>query len=722
MKRWVAIDASCVAVIVLLTGRAAHAEGTSELEGLLDQPIVVAASKTAETESAAPGTATVLTSDDLRRYGIHTIAEAIDFLSLGAATSTGPAGTEVGARGVLLSGDHNDHVLLLVNGHPVNEPLFGGANFDRAAGIPMEIVDHIEVILGPGSVLYGTGAMLGVVNVVTRHAQSYQGLHLVGETDLLHSVRAGAGAGYEFNLLGAQSELTAAVEYFTKSGPDLAFPVRPFDRNPGGTWGGTASQSNTSEVSSAILRLKSGNLEVNLRGSIDRVGNLNPILLFDHPMNRTLERWGSVDISYRIPISPIVDLTTRVYGDAAERQHHEITGTFFGCAADSCDFTTPGVAHSAGAEARTSLDWLTSGRFVTLLGVDARLRFVAYKFDHVSPLTNAPLENTVSNFQETDVPVGAYAQQTWQPAQWLSFNGGLRFDKDPRFSGVFSPRIAATVVPWTGGAFKAIYSEAFRAPSWIETNSSGPVQLVADESVDGVHGVRHLEPEKVRMYELSVDQTLGSQRIRFGAFLYEWKNLVGLHQFGDAELRATAAAGVLGDIPYSPDLIVTQYRNIQSVNDYGFNLGYEGSLLAGNLRYGASVTATIARDTNELTLPVAAQAFGNARISYDLGGGLPVVSLAARFQGRRVVDIAYTGGFAPTPRTTPVLELRATLAGPVPVVKGLSYRATSAYAFQSFEPYGVGPVQTTASGQQQPDLLPNPSGAFVETLGLQYDF
>ncbi len=54
------------------------------------------------------------------------------------------------------------------DGHAINEPLFGTARFDRGAGIPLEMVDHIEVILGPGSVLYGSNAMLGVINVITK--------------------------------------------------------------------------------------------------------------------------------------------------------------------------------------------------------------------------------------------------------------------------------------------------------------------------------------------------------------------------------------------------------------------------------------------------------------------------------------------------------------------------------------------------------------------------
>src|SRR5690242_9084822 len=80
---------------------------------------------------------------------------------------------EVGARGVLLTADFGNHVLLLLNGQILNEQWDGTAYFERGAAIPWELIDHIEVILGPGSVLYGSNAMLGVINVVTRRAQDY---------------------------------------------------------------------------------------------------------------------------------------------------------------------------------------------------------------------------------------------------------------------------------------------------------------------------------------------------------------------------------------------------------------------------------------------------------------------------------------------------------------------------------------------------------------------
>ena len=58
--------------------RSARAEDTSALEGLLSEPIVSSASKQAEDASSAPALSTSLTAEDLRRYGVRTLAEARD--------------------------------------------------------------------------------------------------------------------------------------------------------------------------------------------------------------------------------------------------------------------------------------------------------------------------------------------------------------------------------------------------------------------------------------------------------------------------------------------------------------------------------------------------------------------------------------------------------------------------------------------------------------------
>jgi hypothetical protein len=130
-----------VSAAALLVTPGARADDTSDLESLLDEDVITTASTRAERASAAPATSVTLTAEDLQTYGVRTLAEAINFLGLGLVTSDPLRTPEIGARGVLLSNDDGKHVLLLVNGHAINDPLYGAARFDQGAGVPIGLDD-----------------------------------------------------------------------------------------------------------------------------------------------------------------------------------------------------------------------------------------------------------------------------------------------------------------------------------------------------------------------------------------------------------------------------------------------------------------------------------------------------------------------------------------------------------------------------------------------------
>ena len=142
------------------------------------------------------------------------------------------------------------------------------------------------------------------------------------------------------------------------------------------------------------------------------------------------------------------------------------------------------------------------------------------------------------------------------------------------------------------------------------------------------------------------------------------------------------------------------------------------------MRFGANVTIADADrdgpDGNNADLTVTPKVFGNARVSYALPPGFPVIGLAALFFGERLADRANDGGFMPTPKAPPQVEARLTLSGDVPGVAGLSYRATVDAALASHNPYVVGPVQ--AATPDQPSAQLSPVDRFRVGVGLWYRF
>ena len=93
----------------------------------------------------------------------------------GFYTSYNRSNLYLGVRGFMRPGDFNARELLLVNGHRLNDNIYGGAAIGIGFSLDLDLVDHIEVVRGPGSSLFGTNAMFAVINVITRSVGSDNG-------------------------------------------------------------------------------------------------------------------------------------------------------------------------------------------------------------------------------------------------------------------------------------------------------------------------------------------------------------------------------------------------------------------------------------------------------------------------------------------------------------------------------------------------------------------
>jgi outer membrane receptor for ferrienterochelin and colicins len=718
-----------VALVAFVAERPAKADDLSALQGILAEPIVSSASKRSEGASSAPALSTSLTAEDLRRYGIRTVAEAIDFLGIAVSTSENLSGGETGARGVLLTGDRGNHFLVMVDGYVVNDPLRGGSTFGVGAGIPIELVDHIEIIVGPGSVLYGSNAMFGLVNVVTKRAKDYEGVRVIAESALPISIRVGAGAGASFTAFGMPGEITTQIEYYKQEGPDLFFGTQNTgidrftgqpgrntrDGGPTGLWGGARAENSLyAESPSGLLRVSMGNTELHLQGSYYRHGAPIGPGDFDDAETGEKETRGSLGLSHRIALSTLVDLSAHAYASyyRAESNFIASRGVLCPFGLVTCNYTDTGSGRWVGLEVQSTWDWFRNDRFVTVLGGDVRQRHVSTSSDTLDVETGESLYPAVPGLDDSDVIVAGYAQQTWEVVPEVKLSGGARIDSDPRFDPVATPRAAASFAPWSGGILKGSYSTAFRAPSWDETDNSTARRIKAGE----------LLPEEVRSFELGLEQQFGPHRMVIGGFYSHWENLVELVPLSDEEAIQAIRNGETS-VPFTPGIQLTQYRNSSRFRNYGMNTGFEGSVASGSVLYGFSVTGAVVKKAATAAggtrLPVAPQIFGNARVAYVLGQDLPTIALATHVTGPRPADLS-NGQFQPDPYARSQVQLRLTLSGNVPVLSGLSYRVMANYATASRGAYVVGPVTRAIPSQTTPSLVP--VDRFRTTVGLQYAF
>jgi outer membrane receptor protein involved in Fe transport len=708
--------------VALALSPPARADDTSELEGLLETSVVSAPSKTAETVNIAPATSMVITADDMRRHGIRSIDQAINFLAFGMIAEKRFQTTEVGARGVLLPSDFGSHVLLVVDGHVLNEQWGATAYFDRGTAIPFEIIDHIELVLGPGSVLYGSNAMLGIVNIVTKRAKDWKGVHATVESEIPVSIRGAAGIGEEFELFGSRGEVVFEAEYYRQKGPTFDFGPQevgpdaitgvprhfdpdPTDRiYPAGTWGGKGDDAYYADVPSAYLHGRLGQFEVGARAALFKRTDPTDSGNFDDPDSYEQDRWLHVDIKHSIAASAAMHLSTRLYADHYDYNQYWGSNGAEDCLPGQdagCMWQLHGEAQWVGLEPQLTFDWFEDGQSVTLIGVDGRIKKIQSQVDYFDNVTGIS-PGAIGAYDPTELALAAYVQQTFWPTKFLALNAGARLDIDERFGSHGSPRAAVALLTGQGGTAKIMYAEAFRAPTAFDIYYYDPTTQIPGGD---------LKPEVVRSIEASYEQRFGAQIFQIGVFRSWWQDLLLSEELSEDEVLDLVAKGELEDGTESG----VQVRNVEKIRSFGANVAYDGSLEGGRFRYGASLTQAFARkddddpSTPPTELAVAPSLFANARISYDLAHGLPTIGLAARWVDRRPADDYPEGGHA-----RPNIELRAALSGPI--AAGFSYLATVNYQTAESGAYSIrGNVLPNGERER------NPYDQFRVGLGLGWD-
>jgi outer membrane receptor for ferrienterochelin and colicins len=689
------------------------AASSSELEAMLQESVVSTPTSASSAASTAPAVTSTISSEDLRRYGIRSLAEAINFLSVGMVSQESLIGgrEQVGARGVMLL--NNSQVLVLLNGHIINDQHEAAGAFLALGSIPVELVDHIEIMLGPGSVLYGGNAMLGVINVVTKRATNYTGARALTEWSFIPATgsrvlegglagRHAVGGGTRFEWWGIPGEVTVQAQYTHNLRP--TFEYGPPER--------VRRLESSLVAPNATARLLLGNLDAtfyvsestraesprsDLPTRID--GRLGGVRL------DTRERQANLDVTYRQRLATRLALKGRLFGDVTRSDKTLLSydGIYScpqplisGCTTDSIILTP-----SAGAELQATYDWTSDGSTQTMIGVMGVSRHLVAAINSVGVEPGDAVANDLY-FDKVEYGAAAYLQQIVKAGEALTFNGGIRADHASRFGDKLSPRLAAVYTPWKSASLKAIYSEAFRGPNIVESFFYHPTLLIK---------AGHLEPETVRSAEIAFEQRVGTHRFSYGVFRTWWSDLVQTRYYEDYPGSPPADAQVVRDAIARGELnffqhSVLRYENIASTDNYGATAGVDGRTAFGRWQYGANVTMSQALSGSG-PIAGAPRLIGNAHISHDLQNGWPTVALASALSGRR--GGRYGEDLYPT-----TFHLRLTLTGPI--AGGLSYRLTGDYAFHS---------KSTAGSPTAPELQSRfyellPSDRLTVMAGLQF--
>jgi iron complex outermembrane receptor protein len=449
----------------------------------LAQVKVFTASRHLEDSRDAPSAVTVITAEEITRYGWQTLADVLRSVR-GFYTAYDRDYTYLGVRGFLRSGDYNSRILLLVNGHRLNDKVFDSAQIGTEFPLDLALVDHIEIVRGPSSSLFGTNAVFGVINVITRQP----GARAVVETSWDSSSFLGrtgqVAASFQQNGVSA---LVSGSMYRSAGQEKIFFPE--FD-SPS-TNNGIAQNMDGDRYDHAFADVQWRNLRV--QGLFSDRTKVIPTALYDtnfnDPRTRSKDELAYLDLSYHRSVSAKTGLDLRTHYNSYDSLG---TGAFGG--------TDPATSFLGYTRGRA--DWLgTEANLGRQIGRQRITVGAEYEYCiRVDQKNYSSLGQIVLNDHETPQQMGTYGQAELNLLPKLTINAGGRLDWFDTFGAAFSPRIAAIYKLNSRTSIKYIYGRAFRAPNAYES-------YYVDTIVIGEPSP-HLRPETIQTNEVVLERTL----------------------------------------------------------------------------------------------------------------------------------------------------------------------------------------------------------------------
>src|SRR5579864_1535462 len=180
---------------------------------------VYGASKFLQKASDVPSSVTVVTAEQIQKYGYRTLADVLKSVR-GFYVINDRNYSYVGVRGFSRPGDVNARILFLVDGHRINENIFDGAYVGTEFPVDIDLIERVEVTRGPSSSVYGAGAYVAVVNVITKRGRDLDSAEIYTESGSWDSYKGKASYGRRFDN-GLETLLSST--FYDSEGHDRLF-------------------------------------------------------------------------------------------------------------------------------------------------------------------------------------------------------------------------------------------------------------------------------------------------------------------------------------------------------------------------------------------------------------------------------------------------------------------------------------------------------------------
>ncbi len=554
-KRAVALLARFLCAYILLGAGVCRAQQSQQgdltqmsIEDVLNVH-VYAASKHEQNLNDAPSSVTIVTAEEIQEYGYRTLADILESVRSFYITSD-RLYSYVGVRGFGRLGDWNSSILLLVDGHGVNDNVDGQAMIGSEFLVDVNLILRVEIIRGPSSSLYGADAFFAVINVITRKAPDLKGVELSFVPSSFDSYQGRASAGGQYKGIDAVVSNT----YYSSAGPALFFPQ--FD-SPATNFG-IASHTDYESYDHALASVSYGGFT--LQGLLSTRDKGVPTgyfgALFNDQRTRDLDDHDYVDLSYQHSLGGNWELAARASWDQVS-----LSGPVPFASSEPPDIYS---YHGKWWDSDVQLSRSLLGKHKLTFGTEITDNFQQDQANFDSELSPSYVPVPYHSFTWA-----VYGQGEFVITRKLSVTAGLRYDHYYNgFGGTTNPRLGLVYHLFRSTNAKVIYGSAFRAPEPYELYPAfGPFY----ENNLG------LRPETIRTVEGVIDQGLGD---RFSVEGSIFQNRIG-HLITLNTDQSTA-------------LLV--YQNSDGATSTGVELELNAKLIAG-LRGRASYSYTQTTDS-----------------------------------------------------------------------------------------------------------------------------
>lgn len=593
------------------------------LEELMNVEVVYGASRYAQPVSEAPSSVTIITAADIKQYGYRTLADILRSVR-GFYITYDRNYAYVGVRGFGRPGDYNTRVLVLVDGHRINDNVYDSVLVENGFVIDIDLIERVEVVRGPNFSIYGTSAFFPVIiNIITqRGTRATPEVSAEASSFGTYSGRAGYGRQFASGL-----DIVASGSLLDSRGQDLFF--KEFDTP--GTNNGVAVHADDEYVYRLFGSATYKDLSVEVAHSEREKGIPTASFgtVFNDRRTRTWDGRSFLDLKLQHAVGADLTVFGRAYYDRATyRGDYAIDYPPVTLNRDTSD------GEWWGLEALALYTGLARNKLVFGGEFEDNTKQQQRNYDLNPPASYLDVGNSGSRW-------AVLVQDEVRLLGRLILNIGVRHDWSAQVGGKDSPRVALIYNPATSTSVRLLFGRAFRPANQYE--------LFYATDVPRQKPNPGLKPETIQSYDLVVDQALGKGlRLTTSAFLYRIENL----------------------ITYTTDPLdgSQQFQNAGDIRSKGFEVevgGEIGPRITGRASYSFQETRSVAGD---LPLTNSPRHMVKLNLAMPIWGGRLKAGLEGQYTGPRLtIAGTQTGGFSIAnltvlaPRLTKRLDLSASV-------------------------------------------------------------